>query len=100
MGLMDKVKSQAEQAVAKAQQGMNQGQAKIDQLQAKRQWDGLLRDLGEAYYAQVRQGGSREAVDSALTALDSHAASSAPGNSGGTAPAQSAPPGDYGLGDL
>ncbi|HEX4864332.1 MAG TPA: hypothetical protein VFV02_09680 [Acidimicrobiales bacterium] len=100
MGLMDKVKMQAEQAVAKAQQGMNQGQAKIDQLQAKRQWDGLLRDLGEAYYAQLRQGASRDAVDSALAALDSHAAQSAPGTSGGTTSADSAPPGDYGLGDL
>ncbi|HUE58069.1 MAG TPA: hypothetical protein VMO88_00665 [Acidimicrobiales bacterium] len=99
MGLMDKVKSQAEQAMAKAQQGMNQGQAKIDQLQAKRQWDGLLRDLGEAYYAQVRQGASHEAVDSALAALDSHAAQDSPGASGTTS-GQSAPSGDYGLGDL
>jgi hypothetical protein len=99
MGLMDKVKSQAEQAMAKAQQGMNQGQAKIDQLQAKRQWDGLLRDLGEAYYAQVRQGASHEAVDSALAALDSHAAQDAPGASGTTS-TKSTPSGDYGLGDL
>ena len=77
MGLMDKVKMQAEQAKAKAQQGMNQGQAKIDQMQAKRQWDALLRDLGQAYYAQVRQGGSQQAVDSALAALDSQAAQAA-----------------------
>ncbi len=77
MGLMDKVKMQAEQAKAKAQQGMNQGQAKIDQMQAKRQWDALLRDLGQAYYAHVRQGGSQQAVDSALAALDSQAAQAA-----------------------
>lgn len=77
MGLMDKVKMQAEQAKAKAQQGMNQGQAKIDQMQAKRQWDALLRDLGQAYYAQVRQSGSQQAVDSALAALDSQAAQAA-----------------------
>ena len=94
MGLMDKVKSQAEQAKAKAQQGMNQGQAKIDQMQAKRQWDALLRDLGQAYYAQVRQGAPREAVDWALAALDSHAAQTAPSDSSGTTSAQSAPPGD------
>jgi hypothetical protein len=100
MGLMDKVKMQAEQAVAKAQQGMNQGQAKIDQLQAKRHWDGLLRDLGEAYYANLRQGASREAVDAALAALDSQAAQTAPGATGGTTATQSAPRGDQGLGDL
>ena len=55
MGLMDKVKQSAEQALAKAQQGVSQGQAKIDQELAKRKADGLLRDLGAAYYAQERR---------------------------------------------
>jgi hypothetical protein len=52
MGLMDKVKAQAEQAVAKGKQGMAQGQAKIEEMQAKKQGDALLRDLGAAVYAQ------------------------------------------------
>jgi hypothetical protein len=74
MGLMDKVKKQAEQALTKAQQGVNQGKAKIDQAQAKHQWDGLLRNLGAAVYAQERQGGPSDAVTSALAALDEHLA--------------------------
>ena len=52
MGLMDKVKAQAEQAVAKGQQAMAQGQAKLDAMQAKKHGDALLRDLGVAYYAK------------------------------------------------
>jgi len=40
MGLMDKVKQGAGQALTKAQQGVNQGKAKLDQAQAKHQWDG------------------------------------------------------------
>ena len=46
MGLMDKVKKQAEQALTKAQQGVNQGKAKLDQAQAKHQWDGLAPQPG------------------------------------------------------
>lgn len=73
MGLMDKVKQQAEQAMAKAQQGVSQGQAKLEEVQNKRQADGLLRNLGAAYYAQVRRGGPGDAVTAALAALDEHA---------------------------
>ncbi|HUB70987.1 MAG TPA: hypothetical protein VL984_11245, partial [Acidimicrobiales bacterium] len=74
MGLMDKVKQSAEQALSKAQQGVNQGKAKIDSAQARRQWDGLLRNLGAAVYAEQRQGGSSADVATALAALDQHAA--------------------------
>ena len=63
MGLMDKVKQGAGQALNKAQQGVSQGKAKIDEKQAKHQWDGLLRNLGAAYYAQQRQDGPSDAVD-------------------------------------
>ena len=69
---MDKVKQQAEQALAKAQQGVSQGQAKLDQVQVKRQADALLRNLGAAYYAQQRQGGSPDAVAAAMASLDEH----------------------------
>jgi len=72
MGLMDKVKKQAEQALTKAQQGVSQGKAKIDQAQAKHQWDALLRNLGAAVYAQEREGGPSDAVQAALVALDEH----------------------------
>lgn len=74
MGLMDKVKQGAGQALTKAQQGVNQGKAKLDQAQAKHQWDGLLSNLGEAVYAEQRQGGPADAVTAALSALDEHAA--------------------------
>lgn len=74
MGFMDKVKAQAEQALSMAQQGVAQGQEKLDSLQTKRSADGLLRDLGAAFYAQQRTGGSGDAVQTALAALDRHAA--------------------------
>jgi hypothetical protein len=78
MGLMDKVKAQADQAMAKAQQGLAQGQGKLDALQAKRAGDALLRKLGLAVYAQQRSGGSAQAVDAALAAVDAHVAEHGP----------------------
>jgi len=78
MGFMDKLSQQAEQAMAKAKEGLAQGQAKVDQLQAKRHADALLRDLGAAYYAQARQAGSPDAVTAAMAALDAYSASGAP----------------------
>jgi hypothetical protein len=78
MGIMDKVKGQAEQAMAKAQKGVAQGQEKLDSLQAKRAGDKLLRDLGVAVYAQHRSGGPQSAVDATLAALDAHVAEHGP----------------------
>jgi hypothetical protein len=69
---MDKVKAQAEVAVAKGQQAMAQGQAKVEEIQEKRALDSLLRELGEAYYAAQRSGGPQSAVDAALAAVDAH----------------------------
>lgn len=78
MGLMDKVKAQAEQAMAKGQQAVQQGQAKLEAYQEKKHSsDALLRDLGAAVYAQQRSGGSQDAVDIALAALDQHYAEQA-----------------------
>ena len=105
MGLMDKVKQQAEQALTKAQQGVTQGQAKLDQVQTKRRADALLRNLGAAYYAQVRQGGPVKDVDAAMLALDEHAklhgeidANSTP--VGSSTVGESAPGGSYNLDDV
>ena len=78
MGLMDKVKQGAGTALNKAQQGVSQGKAKIDEKQAKHQWDGLLRNLGAAYYAQQRQDGPSDAVTAAMSALDEHLAAHGP----------------------
>ena len=51
MGLMDKVKAQAEVGLAKANEASKAGQAKLYAMQAKRKADGLLHDLGAAIYA-------------------------------------------------
>ncbi len=78
MGFLDKAKEAAAQAAQKAQQGMAQGQAKVDELQTKRRADALLRDLGAAYYTQQRSGGASSAVDAALAVLDQHVAANGP----------------------
>jgi hypothetical protein len=52
MGLMDKVKEQASAAAAAAKEAAAKGQAKVDELQAKRAADGVLRQLGLATYLQ------------------------------------------------
>ena len=72
MTLLDKAKVAAEKAAARGKQGVQQGQAKIDAIQTKRKADALLRELGSAYYAELRHGGSHDAVESAVDALDSH----------------------------
>jgi hypothetical protein len=77
MSFMDKVKAQAEQAMVKGQQAVQQGQTKLGEMQAAKASgsnDGLLRDLGAAYYAEQRSGGSPDATATALAALDAHAA--------------------------
>jgi hypothetical protein len=91
MGFMDKVKAQAEQAMVKAQQGVAQGQTKIDDLQTRRAGDALIAALGTAFYAEQRQGGSQQAVVAALAAVDAHVAAHGP--IGGPPPAPVAPAG-------
>ena len=93
MGFLDKAKATATQA-------MQQGQAKVEQIQQSRQESELYKTLGEAVYKAQRQGGDQAAVDAALTALDNHfaqvaqAAASTPAADGGTAgtATPSAPP--------
>jgi hypothetical protein len=52
MGLMDKVKEQASAAAAAAKEAAAKGQAKVDEIQAKKAADGVLRQLGLAVYLQ------------------------------------------------
>ena len=52
MGLMDKVKGQANQLAQKTQESAQGGKAKLDQAQASRRADALLRKLGTAVYAE------------------------------------------------
>jgi len=95
MGFMDKAREAAQQATTKAQQGLAQGQAKLDEVQTTRAADGLLRDLGTAFYAEQRSSGSHEAVVTALGAVDAHVAAHGPlgqtGQNGQGAP-ESVPP--------
>ncbi len=51
MGLLDKVKAQATAATEMAKDAAAKGQAKMNDAQAKKVADGMLRDLGAAYYA-------------------------------------------------
>jgi hypothetical protein len=77
MGLLDKVKDAAQNATVAAKDAAAKGQAKLDGAQAKRQADGLLRDLGAAYYATKmgRATTTTDAdVDRLITALQAHEA--------------------------
>jgi hypothetical protein len=71
MGLMDKVKAQATQLA-------HQGQAKLSEIQVRRQADALLRDLGAAVYGAQRQAGPHEPIEKAMAALDAHVAEHGP----------------------
>src|SRR3954452_1408830 len=87
MGFMDKLKVQAEQVAKQAQAGVAQGQAKLNDLQAKKAADGLLHDLGAAVYAAQRQGGPHEPIEQVMAALDAHAATHGPIDTGAGTPA-------------
>ncbi len=106
MAFIDKAKEAAAQAQVAAEQGLAQVQAKIDDLQAKRHSDALLRDLGAAYYAQEHSGGSVDAVQAALAAVHAHKTAAPPSDAGAAQDKPAAdqpappPPGGYGLDDL
>ncbi len=94
MGFMDKVKAQAQQVAQQAQQGIAQGQSKLDEMQARKQADALLRDLGAAYYAEQRTGGGSDEVLAALRKIDAHVANNGPIDTGATAPTPAATVGE------
>jgi hypothetical protein len=91
MGLMDKVKAQAATATATAtaaaKDAAQKGQAKLDEIQAKRAADQMLRDLGAAYYAQ-ESGRGTTTTSANLTrlvgALKDHEAANGPIELAGT----------------
>jgi hypothetical protein len=75
MGFLDKVKEGAAQATAVAKDAANKGQAKLNDLQAKRAADSLLRDLGAAAYAEKTGRGAADnsaEIDRILGALEQH----------------------------
>jgi hypothetical protein len=63
MGFMDKVKEQAAVATAAAKDAAQKGSAKVDELQAKRAADGVLRQLGLASYLVANGRGGAQSED-------------------------------------
>ena len=77
MGLLDKVKAQATAATVMAKDAAQKGQAKLDEVQAKKAADGMLRDLGAAVYATKtgRATPTTDAdIDRLVAALQTHEA--------------------------
>ncbi len=68
MGLLDKVKDKATQATEMAKDAAAKGQAKLDEAQAKKAADGMLRDLGAAFYA-TRTGRATPTTDGDIERL-------------------------------
>jgi hypothetical protein len=98
MPFLDKMKAQATQVAAKAQEAGKAGQARLEQVQAKREGDALLRRLGVAVYAQRTgtAGPETEDVDELVAAISAHEAEHGP--LGGTdEEAAAAPAGDFKL---
>jgi CBS domain-containing protein len=62
MAIRDKAKATAQRAREQAAHGLQAGRARLDQVRARRQHVRLMQKLGEAYYAEHRGEGSREAV--------------------------------------
>jgi CBS domain-containing protein len=62
-----------EKAKASAQRGLQLGREQIDEMRARRERSRLMRQLGEACYAERSGKGTRQAVDQAFAAMDAHA---------------------------
>jgi CBS domain-containing protein len=73
MVILDKAKVAADRAAGQARRGMDLGRARLEELRARRQRSTLVRELGEARYAEHSGKGTHEAVVDRLAALDAHA---------------------------
>ncbi|MFI5036150.1 MAG: hypothetical protein ACHQFZ_08100 [Acidimicrobiales bacterium] len=81
MGLMDKVKEQASAAAAAAKEAAQKGQAKVDEMQAKKAADGVLRQLGLAFYllkTDRATGTTNSDIDGYLQTLQTYEAEHGP----------------------
>lgn len=70
MGFLDKVKEQATAATAAAKDGVAKGQSKLDDIQAKRAAEAMLRDLGALSYGSVTGRDSATAESDASRIVD------------------------------
>ncbi len=89
-GFLDKAKQVAQQALDEAKKGVETGQAKLDDVQAKKEAGRVLAALGAAFYAEQRTGGRRSDVDAALKAVDEYVTVN--GTSGFPSDEEAAPP--------
>jgi hypothetical protein len=74
MSFKDAMKSNVEGLARRSMEAGAKGQAKMEAIQAKRRGDGLLHDLGAAFYIEQRLGGDAQATRTLLAVLDQHAA--------------------------
>jgi CBS domain-containing protein len=86
MAILDKAKAAAERARDRAKRGAAVGRARLMDARAQRQQAKLVRQLGEACYAEHTGQGAHEAVASAVAALDAHAQAHPPPHAPGRPP--------------
>jgi hypothetical protein len=75
MGLMDRVKAQASQLAQQAMDATQEGKAKLDQVQAQRRGEAMLRQLGAAVFAERTGRGtpdSQAKIDQLVNAISAH----------------------------
>ena len=77
MGLMDRVKAQANQIAQMTQDAAQEGRAKIDQAQASRRGDALLRQLGVLVFADRTGRGTADSqarIEQLISEISAHEA--------------------------
>jgi hypothetical protein len=75
MGLMDRVKQQANQLAQMTQDAAQEGRNRIDQAQASRRGDALLRQLGAAVFAERTGRGtpdSQAKIEQLISEISTH----------------------------
>jgi hypothetical protein len=75
MGLMDKMKAQATQIAQQTREAAQEGKAKIDQAQANRRGDAMLRQLGAAVFAERTGRGTADSqakIDQLVTDISAY----------------------------
>lgn len=90
MGLMDRVKEQANQLAQATQETAREGRQRLDQAAAKRRADAMFRDLGAAVYAErTGRGGpdGEEKIERLVQALKRQEAEQGLGSSDSPPPA-------------
>jgi CBS domain-containing protein len=70
MTILDNVKATVDRARAGGAHGLQAGRARLANVQARRQHARLLQKLGDAYYAEHRGEGNRDAVARVLAELN------------------------------